>query len=54
MAKFCHFFPAQNIDFIVFKTTVMISQFQRKNWFVKGPNIALDIDHYMFLADGLV
>ena len=52
MAKFCLFFPAQNVAFMVLKTTGTISRFQQKNRFVKWPNIARDINQNQILADG--
>ena len=33
------FFPAQNVAFMVLKTTGTISQSQHKHWFVNRPNI---------------
>ena len=38
------FFLAHNIAFMVLKTIGTISRSQRKNLFVKGPNIAQDMD----------
>ena len=44
-APLAQIFPQnQNVAFIVLKMTGMISQFQRKNRFVKQPNTARDID----------
>ena len=54
MAKICHFFPAQNVTFMLLKTTVKISRFQRKNRFKKRPTLGRDIREKPILAGGLV
>ena len=43
-SQILYFFPDQNLVFMALKTIGMILWFQRKNRFVKGPNIALDMD----------
>ena len=45
MAIFCHYFPAQNLAFMVFKMTRWISWFQRKNRFEKRCILTRDIGY---------
>ena len=54
MAKFCKKIFNLFVAFMVVKTTVLISRFQRKNRFVKRPYIAWDIDEKLFSTGGLV
>ena len=54
MAKFCKKNFNLFVAFMVVKTTVLISRFQRKNRFVKRPYIAWDIDEKLFSTGGLV
>ena len=48
MTKFCNFFPAQNVAFMVLKTTGRISRFQRKNRFEKRCILTRDIYKIVF------
>ena len=48
MANYWHFSSAQNVAFMVLKTTCMISRFQRKNQFEKWCNMTQDIYKIVF------
>ena len=54
MDRILNIFMVPFVPFIVLKTTVSISRFQRKNRFEKRPTLGWDIWENPFLAGGLV